>query len=124
MPTIIPFQPSLPRQVLQIQLSGKTYSMRARWNTRAQLWFLNVTEENGAPVFSGAAIVLGAAIGRVSTHQLMMDGVLVARDSTGRDTEATLDTLGTLVNVLYYTRDEMVQEILGDVTGGTPDPST
>lgn len=123
MPVLIPIRASVPRQRFDVIIEGLTYTFRARWSTRSKLWFLTVLEAGGTPIVTGAAVTLGSAIGRTSNHALFMNGMLVARDSSKKDREAGLDDIGTRVTVRYMTRDELAQEVLGDATGGRPDPS-
>ncbi len=116
---LLPFVPSIPFNRFSTAVEGVVYVFDVRWNSRAEQWAMDISEEDGTPIIKGGIIALGACIGRASTHPLLMGGVFVARDTSRTNVEATLDDLGTRVQVYYIPRDDMAQEIIADATGST-----
>lgn len=115
--TQLPFVPSIPFYRFSTALEGTVYVFDVRWNSRAEQWAFDVSEEDGTTIINGAVVVLGACMGRTSEHNLFMAGAIVARDTSGEQVEATLDDLGTRVQIFYIPRADMAREIIGDATG-------
>lgn len=114
---ILPFVPSIPFYRFTTTIDSTNYIFDVRWNSRSERWAIDISEENGTSILHGGIIVLGAAIGRTSTHLLLMSGVIVARDTTMELRDPGLDDLGTRVKVYYIPRDDMANEIVAAATG-------
>jgi hypothetical protein len=141
MPVAIPFQPSIGRYKFNTVINGREYLFRVYWNDRDQApaipggpssrgaWYFNVYDLGAdagtqgspgssdaaqpTPIIFGVKIVRGTYLGRQSQHPLFTEGVMVARGLIpGDPSEADLDTIGTRVQVRYYTFAEMLNEIL------------
>lgn len=98
---ILPFQPSIPSYDFTTTIEGRSLIFLPRWNEREVAWFLDITEIDQTPIISGAKLVLGAFIGRESTHIMFRRGVLVCVDTTGNQQEAGYDDMGVRVLVKY-----------------------
>jgi hypothetical protein len=122
MPTILQFRPSISSYRFGAVLQDEEYIFDVRWNSRDSAWYFDVREIDETPIKLGIKVVLGTYFGRSSNHPLFHEGAMVARPPSTTDRrEATFDDLGTRVQIWYYTRDEIVQEIIGnltEVTGG------
>jgi hypothetical protein len=59
------------------------------------------------PIRRGIKIVLGAWLGNDCVDVDFPYGAFMAIDSTGEGREATLDDLGSRVDVLYFSRSEI-----------------
>lgn len=110
------FVPSVPHYQFRCPILGVEYVFTARWNTRLSIWALDVADRGNARIMVGMPIVLGAYLGRTSSHPLFQGGVLLARDTSQSGVEAGLDDLGTRVHVRYYPRDDAAAEIAGRVS--------
>lgn len=106
MPEIIPIEPSIPHQRLTTQLSGETYILDARWNARADTWYLDLYDDDEDPIRVGMRVVLGALIGNQSADERFPPGFLVAHDTARSGVEAGLDDFGDRVLLLYITVEE------------------
>lgn len=123
MPVILDFRPSTSPYRFGVILRGTEYVFDVRWNTRedngAGAWFFNVLEVDLTLIAAGVKVTLGAYLGRSTNHPLFSDGALVCRIPHGNDRRnPTFDDIGRRVEVWYFTREEMVQEIIGSITGG------
>lgn len=97
----VPLTPGDPEQLVEIVLGDYPVVLRARWNTRAATWFLDIWESDATtPIALGLAIVLGAKMGNRVNHRLF-DGVLFAYDTSGAGLEASLWDLGGRVQLAY-----------------------
>ena len=114
---ILPFTPSIPFYRFAVVIDAVVYVFSVRWNTRAEQWAFDISEEDGTSVINGAVVALGAMMGRTSSHELFQNGCIVARDTGNEFKEATLDDLGTRVQVVYIPKADMAQEIIADATG-------
>lgn len=122
MPTIIPFEPGVPSYRMATVIDGTAYLFDVRWNGRDNIdpvtgepigaWWFDILAENETPIAIGLKVALGAYIGRYIQHPLFREGVLVAVDTEGTKREATLDDLGTRVQVRRYT--------IAEIVGGDP----
>jgi hypothetical protein len=126
MPIILPILPSVPLQESTFQIGDGLYTFVFRWNSRANSgrgsWFMDVrdvqgSDAGGTPIFLGAKLVLGALPGHQQAHPLFRDGVFTMRDSEDLGREATLDDIGVRVKLWYFTRAEVVNDVLSRVSG-------
>lgn len=110
---IVPFIPSVPAYEFSLDIDGVSYTFDVRWNGRASAWYVDVLLSDGTAVARGIKIVLGAYLGRGRLHELFQLGVFVARDTSGDQRDATLDDLGTRVEVVYVPIDEAIGRLVG-----------
>lgn len=115
MPSILPITPSNPFYEFSTPVDGVAYWFRFRWNSRLELWHMDVLEEDKTPIITGVTIVLGAYLGRASVHKLFMNNIFVARAPKKDFREAGFDDFGARVLLYVFSRDEAVAEILGAV---------
>jgi hypothetical protein len=103
----IPFAPSISNQRFGTELNQLPYIFDARWNVSEGAWYFDLREVSLAPIVFGVKVVLGAYLGRRTNHPLFRRGVIVARDTSSKSREATLDDIGQRVVVRYYTAEEV-----------------
>ena len=116
MPTTIPLLPSDASYRFATNIGNENYIFYVRWNSRDAAWYFDLLEQDGTVIVQSVKIVLGAPLARATVHRLFANGVFVARDTTASGIEPTFDDLGTRVQLWYFTRDEMVAELLGSRT--------
>lgn len=99
----IPARTDLPDYQMEIALDGLTYSLRLRWNTREQAWYLTLLDETDDPIqdFCNVKVVVNAPIGSRSVDPRRPPGFFVAMDSTNLHTDPGFTDLGDRVQ-LYY----------------------
>lgn len=110
---VIPLAPSIPFQRFTTTLDGVPYVFDAKWNGRAEVWTLDILDEDEEPIRVGIRVVLGAVLGRRGAalpDSRMPTGFLVAIDLSGAGVDAGLDDLGERVQVHYYSADEDLPE--------------
>ena len=107
MATIIPFEPGVPDQPIEITLDGEPYVLRARWNSSdddgAGAWYLDAWEGDGrTPIAFGLKLVLGVRLGETCNHPLFIGGMFLFDDS-GTGAEPGLADLGARVILVHFT---------------------
>ena len=105
---LIPFEGGLAFQEFDTVLDGTPFTIRQRWNTRDAAWIMDLLDVNGNPIFVGAKIVLGVALGRRVTDP-RLPGFFLAVDLAAKtpneERDATFDDIGTRVAVYFYPFD-------------------
>lgn len=97
----LPFSPSIGQYTFTATIETVQYVFNVRWNTRDSAWYFDVLEADTTPIVYGLKIVLGTYIGRRTNHPLFNDGVIVAVDLSGQETDAGFDDLGIRVALQY-----------------------
>ena len=116
MASVLPLVPANPLYEFASPIDGLAYWFRIRWNSREEVWHMDVFEEDKTTVIiAGVAILLGVYLGRASAHTLFMNNIIVARAPKGDKREATFDDMGTRVQVHVFSRDEAAAEIMGSI---------
>lgn len=102
---IIPLDPGDPEQRFELTLEEIRYECRVRWNSRLELWFIDILEAaSRSPVALGRALVLGELIAKAELGGALM---MVDWSRTGR--EAGLADLGTRVELWYLGPDDLLR---------------
>lgn len=112
MAQVIPFRPSIGRYRFITVIDQVQYIFKVRWNSRVKAWYFDVQEADGTPIVQGVKIVLGVVLGRWSNHSLFLQGAFFARSHEQVHADPTFDNLGTAVEVWYFNRGDLSQEIL------------
>lgn len=98
---IIPLGNTLPWYKFRINLSGTTYTLHFRFNSRSQRWIMDVNDSSDNPIVQGIPVLINRDLfGQYDTLPLP-DGVMFAVDNTGNDTQPTQYSFG-LDHTLYY----------------------
>lgn len=125
MPTILPFRPAIGSYTFGVVLRNTEYVFDVRWNSRRipsmniePAWYFDIRDIARAPIVMGIKIVMGVYFGRRSNHELFADGAMVARPVGFDRSPPTFQDMGTRVQIWYFTRDELVEEIVSTLTAG------
>lgn len=105
---ILPITPGFTEQRFATAIGDVTYLIDLFWNDRDECWYLDVLEEDETPIFHGAKIVLGAHLGRIHRHRLLLDGAFIAVDTSKTLVDAGFYDLGRRVLLVYVPADEIV----------------
>lgn len=107
MPLIVPLRDGLPFFDLQAVLDGVTYTLTLRWNPRASLWFLDVSNVDGTTQYqSGVGLVVSFPLGAYTTGR-SPPGALVVVDTSGANEDPQLEGLATRWQLLYFSAAEL-----------------
>jgi len=101
----IPMQsgPAVPPQILRVVLDGTPFQLYFRWNARAAMWRLDISDDAGDVLAAGLAVrnaglpVNGCKFGQTNMPQ----GLLLAIAGTAKGTDADNGELGARVQVVY-----------------------
>lgn len=108
MAVVLPFDASNPFYEFTTTINGASYRFNVRWNGRDAAWYFDVYEIDDTPIANGIKIVLGCYLGRHTNHTLFRDGVIVAVDVSNSGKDAGIDDLGSRVQVMRLTLDEVL----------------
>lgn len=87
---------------LRAELDGAFFGLSFRWNDRASVWLLDITDDDGADVVLGLTLVTGVPINAGLTHvPAAPAGLLTVLDTEGRGGTPGVDDLGTRYRVLF-----------------------
>lgn len=103
----IPFEANEPRYQFRTVLSGSTYTFDVHWNERDGAWYFDLLTEDEVMIIAGVKIVLGMAIGRRSADPAYPIGLFRVVDTSGQNLDATFYDLGTRVQVLWLTEEDL-----------------
>lgn len=99
--TQIPVVPGIAHQEMQVPIGDRVYTFELRWSVREERWYLDVYDEEHAPILTGIAIVLNFPLGARCVSEDFWAGVLYAFDTTNGNVEPSLDDLGSRVALIY-----------------------
>lgn len=103
----VPLRANVPDQELQVPLEGRVYTLRLRWAGREERWYLDLSDEDRSPIYTGIAVVLNFPLGIRCASDRVFPGVLMASDTSGSNAEPTLTDLGDRVKLLYFDTDSL-----------------
>lgn len=96
-----------PHFELQVTLEDVTYTLELRWNERASAWFMNVLDAEGVTMLqAGLRLVADWMLGSFNVGA-QPPGAFVARDTSGLGIDPTLEDLGTRVQLLYFSTEDL-----------------
>lgn len=81
---VIPWQES-PEFAQQVQLEGRTYRMRARWNTHGQAWDMDILTAQRELIVAGIRLVGGAGLLAQFRDDRLPPGELLVIGEPSRD---------------------------------------
>ena len=96
---IVPIDPTLPWQEFSVQLDNETFTFEFRWNGRAGMWFLSISDSTGN--LANVRVALGPPLLYRYRDDRLPRGVLIAIDTSGQDQDALADDLGSRVKLAY-----------------------
>lgn len=96
----IPLEPGLPHQAFRVDLDGATYVLELRWNSRAEEWFIRLSDGDEKPI-SSTKVALGVPLFCRSVDPRRPLGKFFALDTAGRGEDAAFEDLGRRVQLVY-----------------------
>ena len=97
---VIPIASKTPWQSFDVQLDGETFTFEVRWNGRAAMWFLTLSDSDGL-IFARRRLAIGVPLFHRYASLRLPKGEAYVIDTTGADEEAGVDDLGDRVKVIY-----------------------
>ncbi len=98
----LPLRADFKAYNFQIDLDGKTYTLNFRFNTRLNIWVMDIADAVGVILLGGLAIYTDVPL----SDQYLSDpdippGRFIPIDETGANRDAGSDDLGNDVKVVY-----------------------
>ncbi len=98
----IPTNTDIADQEVTVEIADTTLILRIKWNTRAERWYLSVSDEQESPIFSGVALVRGINYLNLFTDsrlpQVGFLGIIATSRTSG---ECGRNDLGKGFNIIY-----------------------
>lgn len=103
---LIPITVEGPYFAFSVELEGITYQLVFRWNDRPQQWVIDVLDGGGTALVQGVRGVIDVPLLlRFGPRADLPPGWLFLVDTTGQQLDATLDDLGSRVQLFYLPSD-------------------
>lgn len=97
----IPVDSILSNKEFRTELDGIFFLLSFRFNSRAAIWMMDISDENSNIIVSGIALLLGVnLLGRFPDSKLP-PGTLFVENFSEENVEATRDNLGEDILLLY-----------------------
>lgn len=109
MAKIIPTVPDLNAYTQRVPLDDEYFSITLRWNDRAERWYMDLADSQGAAIAYGLAIESDTVLtAHLAGLVGMPRGIFVAVDGTGSGEDAGYDELGQRVQIVYLEAADLV----------------
>jgi hypothetical protein len=103
----IPLFPDVASGFIQkIELGGIFYSIRIRWNTRSESWFLHVFDADDNPLITGKRLVPNYPLTDIHSDRFKGELIVLDKQNDLTDADITYDNLGTRFLLIYLTEEE------------------
>lgn len=105
MPVTIPLENN-PSNIFISSVESLTFSFRVRWNSREESWRLDIREVDGTPIVQGLKLAPNQNLTIGYEDARLPSGNFYILDTDGLGSRPTLESLGDIQKLLYYTREE------------------
>lgn len=102
----VPIRANIAAQTFDVVLNGISYTLTAKWNSRSEIWFLDIQDEDGNNLILGVALKLGA---RLLKQFNLGIGDFIMVDDTATNTEANLSNISVSTRLVYFAPDEIAE---------------
>jgi hypothetical protein len=96
-----------PDSTIRVPIDGVTWTFRWLWNEREQTWYVTISDSATEAIAVGVRVVLGVDLLTLVAGSNRPAGELRVVDLTGTEIEATQETLGQNVLVVYVSLEEI-----------------
>jgi hypothetical protein len=97
----VPIDSVLTNKQIRTEFDRKFYLLDFRYNTRADIWMMNIYDENSAIIITGIALLLGVDLLSIYQDERLPPGPLFLMNLKNSTTEANRDNFGTDVLLFY-----------------------
>lgn len=101
--------PDAPEWVQEVQLEGRSYRVRARWNTSSAMWSLDMLTRDRTLVVAGVRIVRGAGLLSQFQDPRLPPGDLIAYDTGGTSADDYLAFTEGRAVIAYLSSAELAE---------------
>ncbi len=90
----IPVRSDLPSYEMQIELEGKTYTLRFTYNARISRWFMDIKDASGVDVRVGIKVLAGWRLTKQYVADALPPGDFFVLDTGNEEEIPKLDDFG------------------------------
>ncbi len=99
---VIPINPGVPHQSMQVDLDGVKFNLTLHWNEREGAWYFDLLDASNVPLLMGTKLVINVPLLRRMSTETKPPGEIVALDPSGNEgADPGLDDLGERVLLVY-----------------------
>jgi len=107
MPVTIPFLPSDTNYRLAVPINDFQLMFDVRWNSRDEAFYLDIYEPDDTVVALNVKVIVGVPLARWSKHEFFDTHVLTAVDTSNEGRDPGYDDLGTRVQLVVQTPEDL-----------------
>ncbi len=107
MSLVIPTRSDISSFSETVNLTGTIFGFLFAWNTRADVWVMDVSTQVGDPILQGVTLVADTDLLGGHVDDRLPDGVIVALDTARKGERAGRLDLGSRVQVIFVPADEV-----------------
>lgn len=104
----LPFLVSETNYILAVPIDDEQILFDVRWNSRDAGWYLDIYEADNTIVELNVKVVVGIKLANRSLHDFFKNHVIMAVDTTGQGLDPSFDDLGSRVQVLVQSINDMI----------------
>lgn len=101
----LPIRNDAPAYRFQLDLEGRIYFFEFTFNTRMNLWVMDIQDQSQADLVRGIPLLVGVSLLDAYTSDALPPGTFVLLDLTGKGREADRENFGIDLK-LYYEEAE------------------
>jgi hypothetical protein len=101
---VLQIEPSLEAQNFGQVIDDVPLRFEFYWNARDQAHYVNILNEDDAPILSGVKVTVGWDLLYNRDDDELPDGALMVEDSSGEGTQPGKYELGDRVKIIYLPR--------------------
>jgi hypothetical protein len=106
MSVTIPVRNDFPDYEFEVDLDGRTFGLRFRYNVRDGFWYADLRDADGAALALGRRVVLDTPMFRFG-GAAFPPGMLIANSTTNDKSPPGPADFGTRVRLLYFSESEL-----------------
>lgn len=102
----IPMSNSQTWYTQAMTLAGQQYNLEFYYNTRADLWFMDILDVSENIILAGVPLTIDRNLTGQYTTLALPDGTFFCTDNTGNDTQPTLASFVTDHTLYFYDENQ------------------
>lgn len=97
----LPLGNDVPSYKFKTSLSGVVYTLQLNFNTRVQLWHLDIMDASNNPIYMGIPLIIDTDLLYQCVNPLRPLGTMVVLDTTNQEQNPGRNSFGT-THILMY----------------------
>jgi hypothetical protein len=98
---VLPIEPGEPSFTVEVELSGRLYTLGFDYNTRLAAWSMSIFDASLSPIVQGVRVVADAGLLDIFVDERLPPGQILAVDTSEKGIDPGEDDLGDRVILVY-----------------------